>query len=306
MTGTKRSARERALQYDAKNTMYLAYRVQALQRLNRKTFSISKLKQVVGDKLGHSTQKDKNLHTRWSRWMSGARPLSIREDEYRIVVNYLFDTELWMHPDIIDTIDRFYPDSTFHSLSKFLRMTNKTEETAALLGGVYNTYCYIRSHPGHIAAGHLEIKYDTESRALVTEETYDLVRSDGRSVANYTYDGYLIRTSKHFQILARERAEKDEDEPSEAQITLLGTVHRQRGKAMEMEGVVMHNHRDEFFYLTRMLFKRVRNGEHPQPLRLFDLNNLREIKEMHEFSEADVSRLTSRLRDDEAPNVWRL
>lgn len=305
MTGRRRSARERALQYDAKNTMYLAYRVQALQRLHRPTFTIIKLKQVVGNELGYSTQQDKNLHTRWTRWMSGARPLSITEDEYRIAVNYLFDAGLWMHPDIIDTIDRFYPDSTFHSLSKFLRITSRTSETAALLEGVYNTYCFIYSQRGHIAAGHLKIEFDKESRALVTEETYDLVRNDGRSVATYTYDGYLVRTTHNFQILARERAEKHGDEPSEAQLTLLGAIHRQNGKAMEMDGVVFHNHRDQFFYLTRMLFRRVRDGESPQTLRLINPSNPSEISGLDGLSESDISRLTARLHE-EVPNVWKL
>lgn len=189
MSGRGLSARARALQYDEKNTMYLAYRVQALQRLERSTFSIKRLKQLVGNALNYTERQDKNLHTRWTRWLSGERPLAITEQEYKLIVAHLFDTRLWMHPDIINTIDRFYPDSTFHSLSKFLRTGQRAKETADLMVGNYNTYCFIYSHSGLIAAGNLSVWFDEDSRALVTEEKYDLVRSNGKSVATYTYDG---------------------------------------------------------------------------------------------------------------------
>jgi hypothetical protein len=296
------SARERALAYNERNVDYLAYRVRALHRLQG--VRPVQIKRHILDAGNYSESQQADLDKRWSKWMKG-QWRSLKESEYTVIINYLFDNALWMHDRLIATMDLFYPDSVFHSLSQFMLMTpTQVAETSAALSGEYNSYCYIYSVPDHIAVGRLAVRFDPDSRAIVTREDYHLAPPGDPSGLRAGYDGYLTRTARSHRIFARADRERPTGIPAEAQVSVLHGVEYDGGKAREMEGIVLHSHRDEFFYLTRVYFERIGDGIPEETMRIGRAQGTKALR-AGDISSRIVGRLKRPL-SEVAQNIWRV
>lgn len=296
------SARERALRYNERSVDYLAYRVRALQRLQG--IRPVQIKKRILDAGNYTVAQQADLDRRWSKWMKG-QWRSLKESEYKVIVNFLFDDALWMHDSLIASMEMFYPDSVFHSLSQFMRMTPaQIKETAATLSGEYNSYCYIYSMPKHIAVGRLAINFDADSRGIVTRETYHLAPPEGPPGLRNSYEGYLTRTARSHRIFARDERERPNGIPAEAQVTVLYDVEVVAGKAEEMEGIVLHNHRDDFFYLTRAYFQRIGPNVPGETLRTGLAQTGKKARD-GEIPSTIVDKLKRPL-SEVAQNIWRV
>ena len=302
MTGAPRSARDRAMQYDADNVDFLAYRVRVLQRLAG--LRAVDLKRLVADDGDYSIQQQNDFNRRWSNWMNG-RTSALKQREYEVIVAHLFDSKLWMHERLSAAIDRFYPDAVFHALAQFMGMTPaQIAEDAAGLTGVYNAYCFVHSSPGEVAVGRLTIAVNPDSRAITTLEEYDLTPPGGLPGPKHAYDGYLIRTAKARRIFARDRHQRPSGEPADTQLTLIPDIQYDDGKVQEMEAVVLHNHRDAFYYVTRTYFRRAEGRVPLETMRLSPPER-RGHKDEGAVPDHIVRKLVRPLQTD-VKNIWRL
>lgn len=175
---------------------------------------------------------------------------AVSKDDFTIVVYLLAFNNLLTDGRQIEKIARDYKDPLFFSLANFLKVGDITLANMTLQApGLYTAYRPSSTFPGTFWRGFLEVRMDEISGATITKEFYQSGGYDNRPNKEVEFDGYMIRKSRHYTIIARNES------ISNLSVTFIPSVTLRKGVISTLVGRTM-DMSTGYLYGSRVFYER--------------------------------------------------
>jgi hypothetical protein len=175
---------------------------------------------------------------------------SLNGGDHEKLTRYYWDQGYWTnHATIREALDGIN-DNLFHSLTQFLGVHIGTQfNSARRCEGTFRLWRPSTHVPGCFVLGMIEISYDHASLALKTCEKQRYQSSDGTRSREEIFSGYLIRKSKKYCIVAKDRS------VDSLRVTYLHYWHREQNQVVGLGGVTVGLY-DNFAYAAPIYIER--------------------------------------------------
>lgn len=171
---------------------------------------------------------------RFSEWINTKQKWNIVNAAcYKHIIEYMEKKNLLIHLEshsLLDEID----DPLFHSLNYFLEIKEYSLENIRNRSpGKYILYTNSLFRPNHFVVGAIWIYVDKYTNAIKTKELQIYSGKDGSRMKREKYEGYLIRKSKKYIIISKDKS------VSSLQIYFLPHFFREEKEIITFEGLVI-------------------------------------------------------------------